>query len=285
MEARSDIAHLNPPEPGRWGGPLTIALGIHGLLILALAWGVAWQKDTQVVLEAELWSRLPQVAAPPAVEPPPPPPAPPAPEPRPAPTPPPPPAPSEADIAVQRAEAQRRLEEQQRLAQQRAEQRRLEEQRRAEEARRRQLEAQRAQEARERAERDRREREQLAQLEAERKRNLERMMGQAGATGSSQSPDMDQPPKGPSAIYGERLGAAIRPNIVFTDLIPGNPRAEVELRVLPDGTIVSVRLRQSSGFASWDSAVLRAIERTGRLPPDENGRIPGTLLLGFRPQD
>ena len=75
MEARSDTVHLNPPEQGRWGGPLAIALGVHGLLILALAWGVAWQKDTQVVLEAELWSRLPQVAAPRPVEPPPPPPA------------------------------------------------------------------------------------------------------------------------------------------------------------------------------------------------------------------
>lgn len=283
MEARSDTVHLNPPEQGRWGGPLAIALGVHGLLILALAWGVAWQKDTQAVLEAELWSRLPQVAAPRPVEPPPPPPAPPAPQPRPAPTPPP-PAPSEADIAVQRAQEQRRLEEQRRLDQQRAEQRRLEEQRRADEARRRQLEAQRAQEARERAERDRREREQQAQLEAERKRNIERMMGQAGATGSPQSTGTAQQSAGPSASYANRLGAAIRPNIVFTDLIPGNPRAEVELRVLPDGTIVSARLRQSSGVASWDSAVLRAIERTGRLPPDENGRIPGTILLGFRPQ-
>jgi colicin import membrane protein len=79
--------------------------------------------------------------------------------------------------------------------------------------------------------------------------------------------------------------AAIRPNIVFTDLAPGNPRAEVEVRALPDGSITSVRLRQSSGLASWDNAVLRAIERTGRLPPDENGRIPSTIILGFRPQD
>ena len=157
MESRRDLVDLNPPAQGRWGGPLTMALGIHGLLVLALAWGVAWQKEAEVVLEAELWSRLPQQAAPRAVEPPapppppapqpappppPPPPPPPAPAPRPAPPPPAPPAPTEADIAVQRAQEQRRqeelrrLEEQRRLEQQRAEQRRLEEQRRAEEARR-----------------------------------------------------------------------------------------------------------------------------------------------------
>lgn len=297
MQARGDDLNLNPPAPGRWGGPLTLALGVHGLLLLALAWGVAWQKDTEAVLEAELWSRLPQTAAPRAVEPPP---APPAPPPLPAPPPPAPPAPAEADIALQRAQEQARLEAQRRLEQQRAEERRREEQRRAEEARRqaereaaerraaeerRRQEEQRAQQARERAERERREREQQAQLEAERQRNLERMMGQAGATGAPTSTGTAPQSAGPSASYAGRLVASIRPNIVFTDLVPGNPRAEVELRALPDGTIVSARLRQSSGHPNWDTAVLRAIERTGRLPRDENGRVPSTLILGFRPQD
>ncbi|MDO9612682.1 MAG: TonB C-terminal domain-containing protein, partial [Serpentinimonas sp.] len=40
-----------------------------------------------------------------------------------------------------------------------------------------------------------------------------------------------------------------------------------------------------SGHAGWDAAVLRAIERTGRLPRDIDGRVPGVLILGFRPQD
>ncbi|WP_246316117.1 cell envelope integrity protein TolA [Tepidicella baoligensis] len=294
MQARGDDLDLNPPAPGRWGGPLTLALGVHGLLLLALAWGVAWQKDTEAVLEAELWSRLPQVAAPRIEEPPP------APPPRPAPPPPAPAAPLEADIALQRAQEQARLEEQRRLEQQRAEERRREEQRRAEEARRqaereaaerraaeerRRQEEQRAQQARERAEQERRERELQAQLEAQRQRNLERMMSQAGATGAPASTGSASQSAGPSASYAGRLVATIRPNIVFTDWVPGNPRAEVELRTLPDGTIVSARLRQSSGHPSWDAAVLRAIERTGRLPRDENGRVPSTLILGFRPQD
>lgn len=111
------------------------------------------------------------------------------------------------------------------------------------------------------------------------------MMGQAQATGAPSSTGTALQSAGPSASYAGRLVATIRPNIVFTDLIPGNPRAEVELRALPDGTIVSARLRQSSGYPSWDQAVLRAIERTGRLPLDENGRVPSTLILGFRPQD
>lgn len=298
MHAAADALDLNPPTAGKWRGPLALALGIHVLLMLALTWGVSWQRDTEVVLEAELWSRLPQVAAPRAVEPPPSPPLD-TEHPRPAP-PPPRPAPNEADIALQRAQEQARLEAQRRLEQQRAEERRREEQRRAEEARRqaereaaerraaeerRRQEEQRAQQARERAERERREREQQAQLEAERQRNLERMMGQAGATGAPTSTGTAPQSAGPSASYAGRLVASIRPNIVFTDLVPGNPRAEVELRALPDGTIVSARLRQSSGHPNWDTAVLRAIERTGRLPRDENGRVPSTLILGFRPQD
>jgi len=110
-------------------------------------------------------------------------------------------------------------------------------------------------------------------------------MGQAGATGSPQSTGTALQSAGPSPTYAGRLVAAIRPNILFTDTVPGNPRAEVELRAAPDGTIMSVRLRQSSGFTNWDNAVLRAIERTGRLPADENGRVPSTIILGFRPQD
>jgi colicin import membrane protein len=265
-----------------------MALGIHGLLVLALAWGVAWQTETEVVLEAELWSRLPQQAAPRAVEPPPPPPAP-APAPRPAPPPPAPPAPTQAEIAVQRAQQQRQLEEQRRAeearrqAERQAAERQAAERRAAEE--RRQQEARRAEQARQQAERERQERDQQALLEADRQRNLERIMGQAGATGSPPATGTAMQSAGPSPTYAGRLVAAIRPNILFTDTAPGNPRAEVELRVAPDGRIISVRLRQSSGFSSWDNAVLRAIERTGRLPADENGRIPSTIILGFRPLD
>ena len=87
----------------------------------------------------------------------------------------------------------------------------------------------------------------------------------------------------PSAAYAARVAAAIRPNIVFTDVAQGNPRAEVELRTLPDGTIVSARLLLSSGDPNWDRAVLRAVERTARLPRDEQGRVPQTLILGLRP--
>ena len=78
---------------------------------------------------------------------------------------------------------------------------------------------------------------------------------------------------------------AVRPNIVFTDTISGNPTAEVEVRTLPDGTVASRRIVKSSGVPSWDEAVLKALDRTARLPRDENGRVPATLTIAFSPKE
>ncbi|MCW5670636.1 MAG: protein TolA, partial [Hydrogenophaga sp.] len=87
MQSTADHLDLAPPRNGRWLGPMGLALFAHGLLVIALTLGVQWQNDGEpVTVEAELWSRTPQQAAPRAVEPPPPPPAPtPAPTPAPAP--------------------------------------------------------------------------------------------------------------------------------------------------------------------------------------------------------
>lgn len=312
MQATADDLDLSPPPtPGGWA-PWALALLAHGLLALALAWGLAWQRETTTVASAELWSALPQVAAPRAQEPPPEPPAPPVTRARAAPPPPPPaaePARRDADIAVQRQrEEQRRREEARRLAEQRAAQEKAAQEKAAQEKARREKaerekaerekaarekaareqaqreQAAKAKAAQEKAARERAEREQ-AQLEAERQRNLERMLGQAHATGGAQARGTAERDAGPSASYAGRLVAHIRPNIVFADTVPGNPRAEVEVRTLPDGTILSSRLLKSSGHRAWDDAVLRAIERTARLPRDENGRVPPTLILGFRPNE
>jgi len=311
MQAAAENLDLNPPAPGGGWVPWALALLAHGLLGLALAWGLAWQRETTAVASAELWSALPQVAAPRAAEPVPAP-KPPPPEPAPRPAPPPPPSVAdqarEAEIAVQRQREEQRRQEAGRLAQERAAREKAAREKAAREKAAREKaareKAERDKAAKEKAERERAAREKAArekaaqekaareraereraQLEAERKKNLERMLGQANATGGANARGTAQRDAGPSASYAGKLVAHIRPNIVFTDTVPGNPRAEVEVRTLPDGTILSSRLRRSSGFPAWDDAVLRAIERTGRLPRDENGRVPSTLILGFRPND
>jgi colicin import membrane protein len=57
------------------------------------------------------------------------------------------------------------------------------------------------------------------------------------------------------------------------------------VRCAPDGTIVGIRLVKSSGNKEWDQAVLRALERTGELPRDDNGRVPSSMVIGFRPRE
>ncbi len=124
-----------------------------------------------------------------------------------------------------------------------------------------------------------------AALAAARERNLERLQGMAGATGGATDTGSAARSSGPSAGYAGRIMARVKPNIVFTDTVSGNPKAVVEVRLAPDGTIVSKRLVQSSGDKGWDDAVLRAIERTGELPRDTDGRVPPQIEIGFRPRD
>ena len=66
----------------------------------------------------------------------------------------------------------------------------------------------------------------------------------------------------------------IKSNIIMPTELPGNPVAEFDVGLLPGGEIISVRLRKSSGFATFDSAVERAIvlSRPLPLPPDSTLR-------------
>jgi colicin import membrane protein len=122
--------------------------------------------------------------------------------------------------------------------------------------------------------------ERMAKLREE---NLKRLQGLAGATGAPQSTGTAMREAGPSANYAGKIVARVRPNIVLTDTVPPTLRAVVEVRAAPDGTITSRRLVKSSGNATWDDAVLRAIDRTSELPKDDNGRVPSSIEIGFTP--
>ena len=63
MQITADTHDLKPPRPGRWLGPVGLALVAHALLMGALTWGVHWQQDEPLVsFEAELWSAVPREA-------------------------------------------------------------------------------------------------------------------------------------------------------------------------------------------------------------------------------
>ena len=150
---------------------------------------------------------------------------------------------------------------------------------------------QQQQQQHEQAERDARDKREAAaaqaRLEQQRQDNLRRMMSQAG-------PGMAAVPgpagaaahsAGPSAGYRARLAALIRSNLVFSDDVPGNPVAEVRVTAAASGTIIASRLVKSSGNAAWDDAVLRAIDKTARLPRDTDGSVPTDLIVTFRPKE
>ena len=308
MSRTDDRLDLTPrPEPGVLRA-FSLAVVVHLLLAAALTWGVSWKSnDPAISFEAELWSNVRQEAAPALQAPPPPPPAPepvpvPVPVPVSKPTPPPPPPPAKVetlpdpDIALAQeklrkqkdAEAKKKalalaekqdkarkdkeLAEAKAAAQAKVEAQKLAAQKLAAQKVR---EAQQAQEAKKQAVAD-------AKF---RQDNIARMNAQLGATGAPDAKGSALQSSGPSASYGGKVRARVRPNVIFTDDIVGNPVAEVEVRTTLDGTITSQRLVKSSGNKAWDDAVITAIIRTATLPRDTDGRVPTPLIISFRPKD
>lgn len=336
MQSHHERDQFSPPGPPGRARAVVLAVLAHILLIVALTWGVAWKSGSdQPAVVAELWSSVPQQAAPRAVDPPvpdkPTPPSEPAkpepkPEPRPVPTPKPTPPPEpppraqpdtrEADIAIER-EKQRQVKdklerEKQRKDQQRAEQDKKDklQKEKADQEKADREKADRDKAAKEKANKEsadkakaEREKEQKKLAEEKSKKDeaiekasakaaderrakeIQRLQGLAGATGDASASGNAQRDSGPSGGYGGKVAAKVKPNIVYPDAVTGNPRAEVEVRTSPDGTIVGTRLLKSSGNPAWDDAVLRALQKTASLPRDIDGRVPPSLVIGFRPQD
>ncbi len=306
-----------PPPTGGWGRSMSFALFMHLLLLAAITWGVQWKTQPNTLsASAELWSAVPVEAAPAANEPEPTPPQPvpppepvkavePKPEPKPTP-----PAPPKVDAAAEREAAdialkkekekklqekkEADLEKKKKLEKDKLEKEKLDkeklkekekekakelEKKKKEEALKKEVAAAKAKEDAKKAAAEEK------RTEALRNENLKRMQGLAGASGEENSKGTALKASGPSASYAGRIRARIKPNITFTEDVAGNPKAEVEVRTSPDGTIISRKLLSSSGNKAWDEAVLKAIDKTVTLPRDEDGRVPPVLEISFRPKD
>ena len=292
MHAAADRLEFAPPATPGVVRAVLLALLAHGLLVAALTWGVHWQREAQIIsIEAELWATVPVAAAPRLQEPLPElvKPEKPEPEPEPVIQAPPPPkpvvAPPKVDIALE--QEKQRLQKQKQLAleqqQEKLKQAKLA-QEKQEKAKAEQLKQAQADKAKLAQEKKLAEQE-AQRLEAQRAENLKRMSGLAGASGSTAASGTALKSAGPSANYAGRVVARVKPNIVFTEAISGNPTAVVEVRTSADGTVISRKLTQSSGIKDWDEAVLRAIDKTEVLPRDTDGRVPSPLLISFRPKD
>jgi colicin import membrane protein len=281
-----------PQQPPGMRSGLALAILAHVLLVIALTFGVNWKASEPEGVVAELWSALPQTAAP-RVAPPEPKPEPvlapkPAPVVKPEPAPPP---RADAQIAIERAARERaRREEAERVEAARQAELRKREDAKREDAKR--AEAKRAEAERQRVASEQAEKKLAEQAKKDdarqaaiREANLRRMMSQAGNSDDAAATGNAARTSGPSASYGGRIRARIKPNIVLTTPVAGNPAATVEVKVAPDGTIVARKLVTSSGSAAWDETVLRAIDKTEVLPKDTDGRVPPAISITFRPLD
>ena len=289
LAATDRLDFVPPPAPGLLRA-LALAILAHAFLLAALTWGVHWKREAATLsVEAELWSALPQEAAAQAVEVPlpatpepvtvpvPVPVAVPAPAPKPVPVQ---AEPAKVDIAIEQEKLRlKKLKEKELLEKKRLQEKEKQQKERqaAEEKKKVELEKQRKQALQAKQEAQR--------IEAQRSDNLKRIAGLAGASGAPDAKGTALRSSGPSGSYAGRISARIKPNIVFTEEIAGNPVADVEVRSAPNGTILSRKLIKSSGLKAWDDAVLKAIDKTEKLPPDTDGQVPAAMIIGFRPKD
>lgn len=133
--------------------------------------------------------------------------------------------------------------------------------------------------------------------EKARQEQINRLKNQAGATGAESGNTANGIGKnngngtatqssGPSAGYEGRVRARLKPNIVFTENINGNPSTEIEVRLAQDGMVVGKpKILRSSGVKSWDEAAVRAIEKTEIFPRDVDGKVPPIIILTLKPRE
>jgi colicin import membrane protein len=265
----------------------SLALVVHVALVGALALGVDWRRHSDAVHSAELWSALPQVAAPRAPRPEPSPPPPPPPAPAPAPAPPPAPTRSAVEIAIEK-EKLAQTEREARLARQReAEARRAREAEQAALKQQRELQRQRQEEQARQAEEARQAALEQARLDKLRKENLDRMLAQAGGTGSPNSRGTAAQDSAASQAYRGILTSFLREQIVMPDRdrLPKTLKTTVEMRATTSGTVLSRRVVTPSGNADWDEAVLRGIDKVDKLPRNTDGRAETHVVADFTPFD
>ena len=275
MPSTYDRNDFVPPRDAGSVRAFTLALLVHGLLIAALTWGVNWKRsDQSVSFEAELWSNVTQEAAP-VIASPPPEPAVKATEVQPPPAP-------DVDIALEQRKKRKQLEQLKKAEALAEKEKEKALQAKEDLAKRKALEDAKKLEAKKQ---QAKEQTSTAALDKQRRENIARTMGLAGASGADNATGSAQKSSGPSASYGGKVRAKVKPNIVFTDAIEGNASAEVEVRSSPTGTIMSQRLVKSSGNKAWDEAVIKAIIRTETMPRDVDGRVPSPMILEFRPRD
>ena len=116
-----------------------------------------------------------------------------------------------------------------------------------------------------------------AEADKRREANIASLRGMAakdGGTGGSVGSGVGGGGNAPPG-WSDKVIKKVRANITFNaDSFKGNKQTVVQVRLAPDGAILSRTMTSSSGDNAWDQAVLSAIDATQSLPRDDNGQFP-----------
>jgi colicin import membrane protein len=102
----------------------------------------------------------------------------------------------------------------------------------------------------------------------------------AAANGPETSTGKDQQTSGPrgSDTYIARLVNAIRSQTRYPASASGNPVVTIRIEQLPNGEVTNVTVMKPSGVQAFDDAVERGIHAASPLPRDEHGKVPERTL-------
>ena len=247
-------------QPGKLRA-IILALFVHALFFGFIIFGVTWQSSPTPPVEAELWDKLPPVAAKPPPRPQPPPPEPPKPEPpKPEPPKPEPPKP-DPEIAL-KAEREKREREKKKAE---------EAKKKAEEVRKKEDDARKKREELEAAKKREQEEDAKKKREQEKRRREEEIAKREAEKARAAQLEARQKEFNE---YVSRIRAKIKSRANVPDSVTGKPTVQVQIRILPGGEVLDIRVIKPSGNRAYDSAIERAIRSASPLPvPDVNSEL------------
>lgn len=286
----STAAYTIPAEPGRYGA-LMLAVLMHLALMFFFWFGIRWQNNEPVTVEAEVWDVKIREAAPKVVQPPP---VEVKPEPRPVPKqeikPEPTPEPKaevKPDLVLERELKKKEQKKQEKLALEEKKKKeekeklaRLEEEKRLDQLK--QDKADKAKKdkelAKEKAKREKEEQIKIDKLRADQMARITSGNGPASATGEAAR---STGPRG-DPNYAQAIRAKIKSSLNFGgDAINSNPKVVFKVDLLPSGEVLNVKLLKSSGIPAFDEAVEKAINKASPLPKKKDGSVDREIEVTY----
>ena len=267
------------PQGGGNGRAIALAVVMHLLLGGLLVFGIRWQSSPPAAVQAELWSAVPQTAAPaPRAVPPPPRVETPRPEPRPEPKPDPVPEPPKVKVDIAEKAPVRKVEPKKEPPK---------------------VEAPKPKpvvqpptpkvEPKPKPEPVKTPPKPVAEA-PRRPSELASLLAAADQETTSAKPSTGRDaqtsgPRGDQSGYTAKLQAAIRSQMRYPATASGNPFVKVRIEQLPSGEVLNVTVLKPSGVQAFDDAVERAIQAASPLPRPTQGQPPRELELTYNMYD